>query len=269
VKNSASRRTDIPAFLGGWFMDRIREKEVLVKNPMNPKQISRLSLDPEHVDCIVFWTKNAKNFMPHLEELEGAGYRYYFQYTLNHYGNDIEKNIDAESAMDAFIALSKLTGKKRVIWRYDPIIVNNKYSVKYHLENFKSLCARLSGFTEKCVISFVDSYSFLADAFREHNIGELTHSEMREIADGISGAAEENGISLTSCCETIDLSEYHIGRNKCVDNELINELFGLNLEYKKDTAQRRGCGCCVSRDMGAYNTCLHDCVYCYAKRGHR
>ena len=95
---SASRRTDIPAFFGNWFMNRIREKNVLVRNPMNPNQISRIALDPEYVDCIVFWTKNAKNFMRHLDELERAGYRYYFQYTLNGYGKDIEKNIDAESA---------------------------------------------------------------------------------------------------------------------------------------------------------------------------
>jgi hypothetical protein len=266
---SASRRTDIPAFFGIWFMNRIRGKNVLVRNPMNPGQISRIALDPEHVDCIVFWTKNAKNFIRHLDELEKAGYRYYFQYTLNCYGNDIEKNIDAESAAEAFTALSGLIGKKKVIWRYDPVIVNDKYGAKYHEENFKRLCARLSGFTERCVISFVDAYGFLADAFRVHNIKELTESQIHEIADGISKTAEEYGISITSCCEKIDLSEYHIGRNKCVDNELINELFGLNIRYKKDTGQRRECGCCASRDIGTYNSCLHDCVYCYAKRGGR
>jgi hypothetical protein len=266
---SASRRTDIPAFFGGWFMNRIREKNVLVRNPMNPGQISRIALDPEHVDCVVFWTKNAKNFIRHLDELEKAGYRYYFQYTLNCYGNDIEKNIDAESAVETFTALSGLIGKKKVIWRYDPVIINDKYGAKYHAENFKRLCARLSGFTERCVISFVDSYGFLVAAFRDHNIKELTEFQIHEIAGSISKTAEEYGISITSCCETIDLSEYHIGRNKCVDNELINELFGLNIGYKKDTGQRRECGCCVSRDIGAYNSCLHDCVYCYAKRGGR
>lgn len=266
---SASRRTDIPAFFGAWFMERIGEKHVLVGNPVNPKQISRIALDPEHVDCIVFWTKNAKNFIRRLDELEKAGYRYYFQYTLNCYGNDIEKNIDAESAAEAFIELSKLAGKKRVVWRYDPVIVNDRYSAEYHAENFKRLCARLSGFTEKCVISFVDGYAFLADAFRNHNIKELTESQIHEIAGGISRTAEEYGISLASCCETIDLSQYNIGRSKCVDNELINELFGLNIKYKKDAGQRPGCGCCASRDIGAYNTCLHGCVYCYAMRGSR
>jgi hypothetical protein len=115
----------------------------------------------------------------------------------------------------------------------------------------------------------VDSYGFLADAFRKYDIKELTEIQIHEIAGSVSKTAGEYGISLTSCCETIDLPEYGIGRNKCVDNELINELFGLNIAYKKDPGQRRSCGCCVSRDIGTYNSCLHDCVYCYAKRGRR
>ncbi|MDR1351866.1 MAG: DUF1848 domain-containing protein, partial [Treponema sp.] len=240
-----------------------------VRNPVNPGQISRIDLDPEGTECIVFWTKNAKDFIGRLDELEKAGYRYYFQYTLNGYGGDIEKNIDAEDAAEAFIELSKLIGRKRVIWRYDPVIVNGRYTAAFHAENFKRLCAKLSGFTEKCVISFVDGYGFLAETFRDHNIREPAEAQMREIADVISRAAAEHGISPASCCETIDLAEYNIGRNKCIDNELINELFDLNIRYKKDTGQRRDCGCHASRDIGAYNTCLHGCVYCYAKRGNR
>ncbi|MDR1412098.1 MAG: DUF1848 domain-containing protein [Spirochaetaceae bacterium] len=266
---SASRRTDIPAFFGDWFMNRIREKMVLAGNPVNPGQISRIDLDPGHVDCIVFWTKNAKGFIRHLDELEKAGYRYYFQYTLNCYGGNIEKNLDAESAAEAFIHLSRLIGKKRVVWRYDPVIVNDRYTAAFHAENFRRLCAKLSGFTEKCVISFVDGYGFLADAFRDYNIKELAEPQIRKIAGIVSGVAGEYGISPVSCCERVDLAEYNIGRSKCIDNELINGLFDLNIKYKKDAGQRPGCGCHASRDIGAYNSCLHDCVYCYAKRGRR
>jgi hypothetical protein len=263
---SASRRTDIPAFFGEWFMDRLREKRVAVKNPRNPKIISEVSLDPEDVDCIVFWTKNAKNFMRYLDEIERTGHRYYFQYTLNSYGNSIEKNLDAKSAAEAFIALSKLIGKKKIIWRYDPVIINDTYTVEYHLKNFGELCEKLNRFTEKCVISFVDRYSFLANAFKEYNITELSDDQIREIAGGISVIAAKYAIPLASCCEGIDLSKYNIRGNKCVDDELINELFGLRIKYKKDPGQRRECGCCVSRDIGAYNTCPHGCVYCYARR---
>jgi hypothetical protein len=247
-------------------MDRIREKEVSVKNPRNPGSVSRVSLAKEDVECIVFWTKNAANFLRCLDELEKAGHRYYFQYTLNAYGNDIERQVDAKSATEAFIALAKLIGKKKVIWRYDPVIVNSIYTVEYQVKKFRALCEKLSGFTEKCVISFVDGYRFLAGAFREHDITELSGGQMREIAGGISVVAAEYGIPLASCSEGIDLSAYHIRGNKCVDNDLINELFGLTLNYKKDSGQRGECGCCVSRDIGAYNTCLHGCVYCYAKR---
>jgi hypothetical protein len=266
---SASRRTDIPAFFGGWFMDRIQEGSALVKNPVNPNQVSRIALDPDNVECIVFWTKNVKRFIPCLDELDEDGYRYYFQYTLNGYGDDIEKNVDAEEAADAFIELSKRIGGKRVVWRYDPVIVNGKYSAAYHAGNFGRLCAKLCGFTEKCVISFVDGYRFLADAFREHGIGELSVSQIYEIADAFSRTAGEYGVALSSCCEAADLSRYNISRGRCVDNELINETFGLNIKYKKDSGQRPGCGCCASRDIGAYNTWLHNCVYCYARRGPR
>ncbi|MDR0451945.1 MAG: DUF1848 domain-containing protein [Treponema sp.] len=266
---SASRRTDIPAFFGGWFMNRVREKYALARNPVNPKQVSRIELDPGHTACIVFWTKNATNFIRRLDELEKAGHRYYFQYTVNCYGSDIEKDVDAEGAAEAFVALSKLIGKKRVIWRYDPVIVNDRYDTAFHAENFKRLCAKLAGFTEKCVISFVDGYGFLADAFREHGIKELAEAQIRRIAGGISRAAAEHGISPASCCESVDLAEYNIGRSRCIDHELINGLFGLNIGYKKDAGQRPGCGCCASRDIGAYNSCLHGCVYCYAKRGAR
>jgi hypothetical protein len=263
---SASRRTDIPAFFGEWFMDRIREKKVLVKNPRNPSVVSEISLNPEQVQCIVFWTKNAKNFIQHLGEIERAGHRYYFQYTLNSYGNDIEKNLDAKSAMEAFIALSKLIGKEKVICRYDPLIINDKYTVEYHVKKFKELCEKLGGFTEKCVISFIDSYRFLSNAFKDNNITELTDVQIQELSGSLSSTAKEYGIPLSTCCERIDLSPYNIARNKCVDDELINKLFGLNIAYKKDPGQRRECGCYVSRDIGAYNTCQHGCVYCYARR---
>jgi hypothetical protein len=263
---SASRRTDIPAFFGDWFMDMAGKGEALVRNPVNPNQVSRIALDPDNVECIVFWTKNARNFIHRLDELDRAGYRYYFQYTLNAYGDDIEKNVDAEGAAETFIELSKLKGGKRVVWRYDPVIVNGKYSIAYHAGNFRRLCAKLSGYTERCIISFVDSYRFLADAFRDHGIRELNESEIHEIADAFSRTAGEYGIALSSCCEAADLSRYNISRGRCIDNELINELFGLNIKYKKDTGQRPGCCCRASRDIGAYNTCLHNCVYCYAKR---
>ncbi|MDR1972731.1 MAG: DUF1848 domain-containing protein [Treponema sp.] len=265
---SASRRTDIPAFLGEWFMECLRAGEVFVKNPVNGTQVSLIDLSPEAVDCLVFWTKNPAPFLSFLDELDGRGYRYYFQFTLTPYGRDIERNLPEKNAvLDTFCRLSERLGKGRVIWRYDPILYNNHYTPSCHAEKFEEFCAALAGKTEKCVISFIDSYSFLKKSFAELGIRELTAEEISRTAAMLHPAAEKYGITLASCCEKADLALYGIEKNKCIDAELINRLFSLNLRCKKDPGQRPQCCCAVSRDIGSYHTCLHGCRYCYAARG--
>jgi hypothetical protein len=262
---SASRRTDIPAFYGECFMGRIREQKVLVRNPMNPRQITEIDLAPENIDGIVFWTKDPKKLLPHLDELDRRGYAYYFQFTLTPYGNTIERHVPEKAEIiKTFIELSERIGKEKVIWRYDPIILNDTLTAEYHAEAFERLCEKLHGYTEKCVISFVDAYGFL-------NIPEPSAEACTLAARKLSAAADACHLPLASCCEKIDLAGYHIAHNKCIDDELINRLRGSVREgavkYKKDAGQRKECGCTASRDIGAYSTCAHGCVYCYAKRG--
>jgi hypothetical protein len=265
---SASRRTDIPAFFGAWFMDRLKEKHVLVQNPMNPEQVSRIDLDPESVDCVIFWTKNPGVFLPCLDEIDRLGYRYYFQFTLTPYGPDLETMLpDKQKIADTFIELSRRIGKEKLIWRYDPVIITEKYSPAFHAASFESLCAQLSGYTEKCVISFVDSYPFLKENFKTLGIHELSEHEIDEIAPLLASVAGKYGMPLAACAEKRDLSCYGILPNRCVDPELIERLFGIPVKYKKDPSQRVQCGCSASRDIGAYGTCRHGCVYCYARRG--
>jgi hypothetical protein len=263
---SASRRTDLPAFFGDWLMRCLAEKKVSVQNPMNPKIVSELALDPEGIDCIVFWTKDPRNFLKRLPELDALGYRYYFQFTLTAYNSSIERNLDKTRMVDAFIALSERLGKEKVIWRYDPIFLNDTFTIPWHLEHFESLCARLHGHTEKCVISFIDQYYFLKESFKNHTIRQLSDGEIDTLAAAFSAIGKKYNLPLSTCCEKIDLEEYGIGRNKCIDDDLIERLFSIKVKSKKDPSQRIHCGCCVSRDIGAYNTCLHDCVYCYANR---
>ncbi|GHV24318.1 hypothetical protein FACS189498_1270 [Spirochaetia bacterium] len=273
---SASRRTDIPAFFGEWFINCLREKEVFVKNPVNPKSVSRIILDPALIDCIVFWTKNPRDFIRRLGEIEDLGYtKYYFQFTLNSYGDDLEKNLPPKGEIiETFLELSERIGKQRVIWRYDPVIVNDKYSVDFHVENFRLLYEKLSKNTEKCVISFVDRYKFLAKTFTDYGIAELSGDDINKIAAGIGETVNSGGqkLEIASCCEKVDLSSYGIGHNRCIDGDLIQKLFGSEGtskkgEFKKDPGQRQNCGCAASRDLGTYNTCGHGCVYCYAGRG--
>jgi hypothetical protein len=264
---SVSRRTDIPAFFGDWFMRCLGEKKVRVQNPVNPKIVSEITLDPDAIDCVVFWTKDPRNFLRRLPEIDASGYRYYFQFTLTPYDSAIERNLDKTGIVDAFIALSERLGKEKVIWRYDPVFINDRFSLCYHLEHFELLCGKLCGHTEKCVISFIDQYSFLKESFKQHGIRKLSDEETDDLAAAFSAIGKKYKLPLSTCCEKVNLDEHGITHNKCIDGDLIERLFNITVKAKKDPSQRVHCGCCVSRDIGAYNTCLHDCVYCYAKRG--
>ena len=155
---SASRRTDIPTYYSEWFLNRIKDGFVYVRNPMNVHQISKISLSPDVVDGIVFWTKNPVPMLDKLYNLQD--YAYYFQFTVNSYGKDIEANIPSKNdiIVPAFRELSRIIGAEKVIWRYDPIMLTSKYTIDYHVNYFNELAKRLSGYTHKCVISFVDFY---------------------------------------------------------------------------------------------------------------
>ena len=141
---SASRRTDIPNYYSEWFFNRIKEGYVLVRNPMNISQVSKISLSPDVVDGIVFWTKNPLPILDRLEELRE--YTYYFQFTLTPYGKDVEPNVPSKNDLiiPSFRKLSERIGKERVVWRYDPILFNDKYTMDYHIKYFKALAAKLT-----------------------------------------------------------------------------------------------------------------------------
>ncbi|MDR0388224.1 MAG: DUF1848 domain-containing protein [Treponema sp.] len=264
---SASRRTDIPAFFGEWFYNRLKEKRVLVRNPRNPGMITEIPLDPGLIECIVFWTKNPENFFQYLPKIDRLGYRYYFQFTLTPYDASIERNLDKSRIIRIFTELSRMIGRNKVIWRYDPILVNNVFTVDFHRERFESLCARLSPYTEKCVISFIDSYPFLKKEFDDNNITALPKGEMTAMAELLSSIAGKYDMPLFTCCEKIDLERFGIRHNRCIDGDLIERLFNVMVTAAGDPSQRSGCGCHAGRDIGTYNTCLHGCAYCYARRG--
>ena len=155
---SVSRRTDIPAYYSAWFLNRLAEGFVLVPNPHNPRQLSRIPLSPETVDCIVFWTKNPAPMLDALPRIEAAGYPFYFQFTLTPYGPRTEPGLPPkEELVRAFWALSRRLGPKRVVWRYDPVMVDGRYPTAWHLERFEALCNALEGAAERCVFSFVDA----------------------------------------------------------------------------------------------------------------
>lgn len=261
---SASRRTDIPAFYADWFCNRVREGFLYVRNPMNAHQISRVSLDPEVVDCIVFWTNNPAPLTRRLGEL--AAYAYYFQVTLTGYGRDVEPRVPDKRAalIPAFLELSQAIGPERAVWRYDPILFNDTYTPAYHLHAFRAIAEALDGATERCVISFVDTYARNRASMERLHARELPTGELVAFAAELAGIAREHGMTVGSCAEKIDLAACGIEHNSCIDRALIERLVGAPLKVGKDKAQRAECGCCASVEVGTYNTCRHGCVYCYA-----
>lgn len=262
---SVSRRTDIPACYAPWFMNRLREGCVMVRNPMNPRQVSRIALTSDVVDCIVFWTKNPLPLTPHLAEIEAMGYPYVMQMTLTGYGPDAEANLPpVAERIDAFRAIAERIGAERMIWRYDPILLSDMYSVDWHAENFACLARALAGCTERCVLSFLDLYPKIRSRLNAGGFRPCTAEEMRAVAARIAPTANEHGVQLQTCAERIDLSEFGVCHGACIDAGLIGSILGFPLDIRRDGNQREQCCCVASVDVGEYNTCLNGCAYCYA-----
>lgn len=265
---SASRRTDIPAFYSEWFFNRIKAGFLDVRNPMNNRQVSRIPLSPDIVDCIVFWTKNPIPMIPKLDALRD--YCYYFQFTLTGYGRDIEANLPdkKKELIPDFQRLSDKIGPERVIWRYDPILVNDRYSVPYHMKAFAEIAKALNGYTEKCVFSFVDVYGKNKTAMQRLGVRNLSMGEMRSIAVQIRDIARAKHMTVATCAEVIDLEALGIEHNACIDRVLVERLTGGKIRDSKknlkDSGQREACRCMASREVGTHNTCGNGCVYCYA-----
>lgn len=271
---SASRRTDIPAFYGDWLMNRLREGYCLVPHPMNLQTISRVPLRVDDVDAIVFWTKYPKALFPHLPEIASRGYRFIFLYTVTPYAAPLESRLPPlEDRVQMFRELGRKISAERVIWRYDPIILSNQTDETFHLENFAKLAALLEGFTRRVIVSFLDYYPFvtrrLAD-LRKYDFKVLGADEIvpraLTLAEGLRRIALQHGMDIQSCAEEQDLRKSGVSPGSCIDGLLLHRLFGGRFPVKKDPGQRKKCLCTISKDIGIYDTCGHQCTYCYATR---
>lgn len=263
---SASRRTDIPAFYLDWFLNRIKERYVLVPNPYNSKMISRISLDPAVVDCIVFWSKNPAPMLEKLDKLKN--YNYYFQFTLNPYGPDIENHLPTISKrIDTFKRLSDRIGKEKVIWRYDPVLTNETYTPGFHKEKFAEIAYELKEHTEKCMLGFIDHYQHIRTAVSRFNIQPLLKADIEEMAMSFKKTVDTCSIQLDTCTVKVDLTHLGIPGGLCIDNQLVERIAGYPISVRKDKNQRDICRCAESIDIGTYESCLNGCIYCYAIKG--
>ena len=270
---SASRRTDIPAFYSSWFIERIREGKVIVKNPFNPTQKKVVSLVPEDVDVIVFWTRNADPLLGHLKELDQRGFRYVFLYTITGYGPPLERHAPPlEEAIETFKKLSEKIGPERITWRFDPIVYISGRGEEWIISRFEKIARSLRHETKRVIISFLDFYKKVAKRLakleEETGVKVVDIIKRREIIEQIStnlsSLASKNDMKIFSCAEKVDLKSFGIRPGSCIDGELLNQIFGLKIKVEKDKNQRPQCRCTISQDIGEYNTCKYRCVYCYA-----
>ncbi len=272
---SVSRRTDIPAFYSKWFINRIRAGYCVVPNPFNRNQLSRINLTPENVEIIVFWTRNPKPLLSYIQELDERGYQYYFQFTVMNNPNFIDTNKSELSyAIKTFHQLADLIGFQKIIWRYDPIVFSDsgKIDLNSHLDQYEVIASQLSGYTQRCVISFMDKYQKnnkrLKKIEKEQNIEFLNFENIPEVFSkfipSLVNIANTYNMQVFTCSELIDLELYGINHGKCIDDDYIHQVFNIEVNHQKDSAQRETCGCVKSKDIGMYDTCLFGCQYCYA-----
>jgi hypothetical protein len=265
---SASRRTDIPAFYSHWLVNRLRAGYCHWVNPFNATQVYRVSLRPDDCLAIVFWTRNAAPLLPHLDRI--AGHRFYFQYTINGYPREIESHAPPlDSAIAAFVELSRCLSPDLVHWRYDPILLDDlTLNPEYHLARFAAIARRLAGHTERCYFSFVDRYGKTSRNLTalEHRLGvhfrEPGVDERIDLARRMVEVASPLGISLHSCCGD-ELVGAGVNKASCIDRQLIARLVGDDPRLKA-APTRKDCGCVEATDIGAYDTCTFGCAYCYA-----
>ena len=303
---SASRSTDIPAFYAKWFINRLEKGYCVWYNPFNRQ---KMYVSFKQCKVIVFWTKNPKPIIPYLHELDKRGIHYYFQITLNDYEREgFEPNVPSlKERIETFKQLSNRIGKEKVIWRFDPLIITQYLTPRKLLNRIYHVGNSLKGYTDKLVFSFIDIKDYRkvqnnlvkeTDFFVKESIenAEFNERQKIEIVDGLSKLreywkAEGWNLEIATCAEDINLREYDIYSNRCIDGELMKRIFSEDKELVyylhvgklpekdifgsipetpkkdknlKDKGQRKICGCMVSKDIGMYNTCRHFCVYCYA-----
>ncbi|AEM21124.1 hypothetical protein Bint_0492 [Brachyspira intermedia PWS/A] len=256
---SASRRTDIPSLHTKWFLNRLKEEYVITQNPISKNNFYKIPLNKNIVDIIVFWSKNPN--IDFLKEVKDLRYEFYLHFTITPYDKNIEKNIpDKKLLIKNFQTISKLFGKEKIIWRYDPIILNDDFDANYHINNFKNFADNLNGYTDECIFSFVQIYSKI-----KNNIKNINDNDKLILIKNIKEISEKNNIKLKSCSQDFDnITNIRIEKSACIDKERIQKILGYSIKEKKDKSQRKLCNCIESIDIGMYNTCTNGCIYCYA-----
>lgn len=256
---NVSGRTDIVAFYSKWFLNRLKEGYVDVRNPFNANLVSRINF--EDVDLILFCTKNP---IPIIDKLDNIKIPYIFHITITPYKNDIEPNLPSKSdIIKAVKKISTTIGIENVYVRYDPIFISEKYNTEYHIKAFTKLCSLLKGYVKTIIVSFIDNYQNVRKNLPYLKYRSFTEEDYKLIGENFSKIAKNNNMVVQTCFEERNLTEYGFIKGECMSKELAFKLTGKT--YKKWQARKgNACNCVELVDIGVYNSCNHLCKYCYA-----
>lgn len=255
---NVSGRTDIVAFYTKWFMNRYNEGFVDVRNPFYPKNISRIYF--KDVDAIMFCTKNPIPIIPYLKKINKP---IIFHITLTPYKKDIETHVLPKGKIiEAIKKISEIVGIDNLYIRYDPIFLNNKYNLNYHIKAFDHMCELLDGYVKNIIISFIDDYKNVRKNMNILKIKNFTETDYKQIATNFINSANKHKMTIQTCAEKRTLTEYGFIKRDCINKELAKKITGKN--FKKWQGRGNKCNCVEMADIGAYNTCPHLCKYCYA-----
>ena len=258
---NTGQRTDIPAFYADWFVNRLKAGFVLVRNPYNPRSVTRYRLSPEVVDLIGFCTKNPAPMLPHMDLLRPYGQYWYV--TITPYGKEIEPGVpDKREVLDSFRRLSDTVGPDRMGWRYDPVFISGEYPAERHIRAFEYMAQTLSGYTRTAVISFVDLYEKTKRNFPE--VRPVTAEQRLLLGKAFVEIAGQYGMTLRPCGEGDELAPFGADCSGCMTVAMYEQALGRRLKVPKTAPARKECACYLGGDIGAYNTCGHLCRYCYA-----
>lgn len=264
---SASRRADIPAHYAQWFVNRAAAGWCAVPNPFNARQVSRISLAPQDVDAVVFWTRDPRPMTAHLPWLDGIGLRSVFQFTLVEYPPALHPGMPALAGrLDAFRRLADGIGPERVLWRYDPVVLSSRFDPDYHRKNVEMLSKALEGYTKRMTVSLVEPYRKIRKRLDQAGVDLLAPAEshLAGMFTDMAAMARSRGMEPQSCADEAGLHHFGFSPGACVDGELLERLFGVTPGKNKDPHQRQACLCAPSKDIGMYDACPAGCAYCYA-----
>ena len=255
-------RTDIVNYYTTWLINRLKEGYVYSRNPLFTNNVSKISLNPKDVDCLLFCSKNYKPIIKYMKDINKK-YRIICHYTITAYEKDVEPNVPTiEESIKTLKELSKIVGKEKVLWRYDPILLTEKYTIQRHIETFEYMAKEISPYVQRCIFSFVEMYKKL-----KYNMPEIipfTEEDRTKILENIGKIAKKYKLFIQTCGTDENYEKYGIHLSGCTTTEILEKANHVKYKEVKAKGMRKGCHCIPSRDIGAYDTCLNGCKYCYA-----